>query len=154
MARNSDLVREGQSGLPDPNQAQANPPPQTPPGEAGTFQSVPGVREQPPLEKMGDFPILSQIHAEVGTMAVVVQQINQITDFIQAFASTGEMPTSLHNSPRGRLPSLEGLQRIKTSLVFGSRQYEASSASAARPPMACSMSSKLGPDLKPGGRRP
>ncbi|MCZ6632716.1 MAG: HD domain-containing protein [bacterium] len=99
MARNSDIVREGQSGLPHPNQAQANPPPQTPPGEAGTFQSVPGVREQPPLEKMGDFPILSQIHAEVGTMAVVVQQINQITDFIQAFASTGEMPTSLTQQP-------------------------------------------------------
>lgn len=97
------MVREGRSSLPD-HQAQANLPPQTPPGEAGTFQSVPEVRQQPPLDKMGDFPILSQIHTEVGTMAVVVQQINQITDFIQAFASTGELPTSLTQQPAPEAP--------------------------------------------------
>jgi HD-GYP domain-containing protein (c-di-GMP phosphodiesterase class II) len=41
---------------------------------------------------MGDFPVLSQIHNEVGTMALVVRQINRITDFIEAFAGTAPLP--------------------------------------------------------------
>ena len=35
-----------------------------------------------------DFPILTQIHNEVGTVASVAEKINQISDFINAFTGS------------------------------------------------------------------
>lgn len=75
MPRLSDMVRSGEHALQESDR------PTQGTGE-GTFSSLPKA-EAAQSPNLRDFPILSQIHQEVGTMASVVDQINHITEFIQ-----------------------------------------------------------------------
>jgi len=68
------------------------------PQEQGTFTSLPKAEKPDPVP-LRDFPILSQIHAEVGTMASVVDQINHISHYI----ATGER-LSVPSPPRETAP--------------------------------------------------
>ena len=95
MARLSDMIRRGETVLNRDEQGPATPDLEaTRQGDPGQeradadgveFRSLPPAQDPPPV-KMRDFPILSQIYNEVGTVATVVEQINQISAFIQAFA--------------------------------------------------------------------
>lgn len=89
MPRLSDMVRSGQEAFQrdEAQQASAQPGDAQQRSDQAEFRSLPHAQE-PASTKMGDFPVLSQIHNEVGTVATVVEQINQISAFIQAF--TGE----------------------------------------------------------------
>lgn len=76
------MVRSGEQALNEPER----------PAEGtggGTFSSLPRAERQD-SPNMRDFPILSQIHQEVGTMASVVDQINHISEFI---AGRSQPPT-------------------------------------------------------------
>jgi hypothetical protein len=66
----------------------------------GTFTDLPRATT-PDLPPLRDFPILSQIHAEVGTMASVVDQINHITNFIHGIPPGERTVTS---PPRETVP--------------------------------------------------
>ncbi len=68
------------------------------PQEQGTFTSLPKAGKPDPVP-LRDFPILSQIHAEVGTMASVVDLINHISHYI----ATGER-LSVPSPPRETAP--------------------------------------------------
>ncbi|HAA75701.1 TPA: hypothetical protein DCE37_11335 [Candidatus Latescibacteria bacterium] len=74
MARLSDTVRCGEEALQKSNR------PTQATGE-GTLSSLLKA-ESAESTNLRDFPILSQIHAEVGTMPSVVDQINHNSDFI------------------------------------------------------------------------
>ncbi len=102
MPRLSDMIRRGQSVFEREKEKAAEEPEQeaapqqsaqseTTEETGAEFRSLPGP-QQPPPAQMQDFPILSQIHNEVGTVATVVEQISRISDFIQAFATGEEVP--------------------------------------------------------------
>ena len=105
MPRLSDMIRSGQSALEHGQQPPREEPakqqqesPQDAPEEQSeaSFRSIPEIQEPPP-GKMRDFPILTQLHNEVGTVATVVDQISRISDFIQAF--TGGEGVTLTRPP-------------------------------------------------------
>ncbi|MDP6778921.1 MAG: hypothetical protein QGI83_19365, partial [Candidatus Latescibacteria bacterium] len=110
MPRLSDMIRSGQSALdreqaarpeePQPQQEQEQAAPEE--ESEASFRSIPEV-QQPPQAKMRDFPILSQLHNEVGTVATVVEQISRISDFIRAF--TGGEDVALERPPAPPAPS-------------------------------------------------
>ncbi|MDA0748183.1 MAG: HD domain-containing protein [bacterium] len=88
MARLSDIIRSGEGALrQQPEEASeehnsGQPQQQNPEAD---FRSLP--RDQaPPQDKMRDFPILSQIYNEVGTVATVVDKIDQISAFIRTMS--------------------------------------------------------------------
>ena len=96
MARLSELIRNGESALDKPaptGQAEDASAPGAaatePKVEGGAFSELPPT--PPPPDKMRDFPILSQIANEVGTVATVVDKIDLISAFIQRY-SGGEVP--------------------------------------------------------------
>lgn len=78
------MVRSGEDALQESDRP-------TQPGAEGTLSQLPRA-ETPESPKLQDFPILSQIHQEVGTMASVVNQINHISDFIQGRAPSEPQP--------------------------------------------------------------
>ena len=78
------MVRSGEHALQDSDR------PTQSPGE-GMFGALPRA-EAAASPSLQDFPILSQIHQEVGTMASVVTQINHISDFIQGRAPSETQP--------------------------------------------------------------
>jgi HD-GYP domain-containing protein (c-di-GMP phosphodiesterase class II) len=81
------MVRSGEHALQESDR-----PTQQAAGE-GTFSSLPRA-EAGDSPELRDFPILSQIHQEVGTMASVVNQINHISDFIQGRAPSEPQPST------------------------------------------------------------
>jgi HD-GYP domain-containing protein (c-di-GMP phosphodiesterase class II) len=90
MARLSDVIRNGETALEQGSQPAASAPAeQQNGGEEGDGAQFPATQPQPPPNKMQDFPILTQIHNEVGIVATVVDKIDQISEFINAF-KTGE----------------------------------------------------------------
>ena len=104
MPRLSDMVRTGQEAFrqDEPQQESAQPGDAQKHSDQAEFRSLPHA-QQPPSTKMGDFPVLSQIYNEVGTVATVVEQINQISTFIQAF--TGEEGAPVLRPPMPRSPA-------------------------------------------------
>ncbi len=105
MPRLSDMVRAGETALKNEELAEHQRAQSQEQGtqtqEQGTFTGLPRA-EVPNTQPMRDFPILSQIHSEVGTMASVVDQINHITNYIQGFP-TSERPT-MPSPPRETAP--------------------------------------------------
>ena len=71
MARNADMVRDGEDALQN-QEAQT---------QGGDFSSIPHIDQPRPREVKG-FPVFSQMFHEIGTIAEVVDQINRISDFI------------------------------------------------------------------------
>ena len=86
------MVRSGKHAMQDSDRPAATP------AAEGTFSSLPQA-ETAPGPDMRDFPILSQIHQEVGTMASVVTQINHISDYIQ-----GRAPSAPREQPQQAAP--------------------------------------------------
>ena len=104
MARLSELIRNGESALDKPaptGQAEDASAPGAaaaePEVEAGAFSELPPT--PPPPDKMRDFPILSQIANEVGTVATVVDKIDQISAFIQRYSGGDAPPEQAHPQP-------------------------------------------------------
>ena len=94
MARLSDVIRKGESALEGKEtghqSGEAARPEGDPTGqEGGAFSSLPAAQQS--ADKMKDFPILSRIYSEVGTVATVVDKIDEISAFIRSFSS-GEAP--------------------------------------------------------------
>ena len=98
MPRLSDMVRGGEHAMQESDR------PTQAPGE-GTFGSLPRA-ESPESPNLRDFPILSQIHQEVGTMASVVHQINHISEYIQG---RGPTPPKTDAAPHETAPAQTSL---------------------------------------------
>lgn len=117
MARLSDMIRRGETALREEKpreEAQASFPtePAASAADSGadaeddtgeaSFRGLPQASGTAPVA-MKDFPILSQIHNEVGTVSEVVNQINQISAFIEAFtAGDGDLPAMARASAAAR----------------------------------------------------
>jgi hypothetical protein len=71
------MVRSGEHAM-----LESDRPTEAPPSGEGLFSTLPKA-EAPASTNLHDFPILSQIHQEIGTIASVVNQINHISNFIQ-----------------------------------------------------------------------
>lgn len=89
MARNADMVRDGQDAL--HNQEQE--------AQGGDFSSIPHIEQPRPREVQG-FPVFSQMFHEIGTIAEVVDQINRISDFIAG----RPVPPPAESQPAGAQP--------------------------------------------------
>jgi HD-GYP domain-containing protein (c-di-GMP phosphodiesterase class II) len=86
------MVRRGEHAMQESDRPAAT-------GRAeGTFSSTPQA-EASTGPDMRDFPILSQIHQEIGTIASVVTQINQISDYIQGRAPSAPQEQSQQAAP-------------------------------------------------------
>ena len=98
MARLSDVIRNGETALEQGSQQAA--PAREENGENGGDEvQFPPTQPQAPPNKMQDFPILTQIHNEVGIVATVVDKIDQISDFINAFSTGEQIPLSRTAAP-------------------------------------------------------
>ncbi len=96
----------------------------------GTFSALPRA-EAAGATNLRDFPILSQIHQEVGTMASVVDQINHISDFIQGRPPQPRSQTQAapHETAPAQTPSAAAPQQAAPP----PQQQAATSAQAAAP---------------------
>lgn len=118
MPRLSDVIRNGESALQrereqaeqeraareNAAQESAGEPPA---GSEGGSVPPPGGQGVS-RDKMRDFPILTQIYNEVGVVATVVDKIDQISAFIQAFARGEEVlqkPPPAREAPPGARPA-------------------------------------------------
>ena len=97
----------------------------------GTFSSLPRA-ESAPATNMQDFPILSQIHQEVGTMASVVDQINHISDFIQGRAPSAPPPQTA--APHETAPAQQAPQAPQQTAPPPSEAAPVQQAAPAQPP--------------------
>ena len=94
MARLSDIIRGGKPAPPEDEQrAEAQPPSPQPEGSTDpSNQQGQSASPESPGVKLVDFPVLSQIHNEVGVVASVVDKINRISSFIESVAGGKVVP--------------------------------------------------------------